>query len=66
MIRPAKDPEQMLRDGEALKRALIAAQREAVLRHRRLGIPVAVWRDGKVFEVPAESIKLPDDPGRQT
>lgn len=61
MIRPAKDPEQILRDGEALKRALIAARRRAVLRHRQLGIPVAIWRDGKVVEVPADSVELPGE-----
>lgn len=41
-----------------------AAVREAVLRHKRLGNPIAVWRDGRVVwlaphEIPAEPEELP-------
>ena len=61
MIRDAKDPERILRDGEALERAIVAAQRRVVLRHRQLGIPIAIWRDGKVVELPAESVELPGE-----
>ena len=61
MIRDAKDPERILRDGAALERAIVAAQRRVVLRHRQLGIPIAIWRDGKVVELPAESVELPGE-----
>ena len=66
MIRPAKDPEQILRDGEALERAIVRAQRRVVLHHRQLGIPLVIWRDGRVVEVSADSVELPGDGGPTT
>jgi hypothetical protein len=46
-------------DRAAMERALRQAVREAVLRHKRLGQPIAVWRDGRVVEIPPEEI--PED-----
>lgn len=65
MIRPSKDPERILRDRDALERAIVTAQRRVVLRHRQMGIPLVIWRDGKVAEVSADSVELPGegDPG---
>jgi hypothetical protein len=37
------------------------AVREAVLMHKRLGNPVADWRDGKVVWVQPEDIVLPEE-----
>ena len=34
------------------------AAREAYARHKALGIPIVIWRDGKVVEVPPEEIKI--------
>jgi hypothetical protein len=48
-----------LRDGDAIDRAIAAAHRHVILRHRQLGIPLVIWKDGKVVEVSAESIELP-------
>jgi hypothetical protein len=36
--------------------ALDQAGREAMWRHKRLGVPVALWQDGQVVEIPAEEI----------
>lgn len=30
--------------------------------HKRIGNPIAVWRDGKVVIVPPEEIEIPPDP----
>ena len=60
------DPRRTLQDSAALARAIVAAQRRVVIRHRQLGIPVAVWRDGKVVEIPAENVELPGDGGPGT
>ncbi len=35
---------------------LARAAQGAVARHRALGIPVVIWRDGKPVEVPAEEL----------
>ena len=48
------------REGWPIDRALVKAVREAVLTHKRLGHPIAAWRDGKVVWIPPEEI--PDPP----
>jgi hypothetical protein len=40
---------------DAMKRAA----RDALLAHKRAGVPIAVWRDGKVVTIPAEEIEIP-------
>lgn len=37
---------------------LAQAGREALARHKALGIPVVIWRDGKVVVVPPEEIEI--------
>lgn len=47
-------------------RAMRKAVREAVLRHKLLGQPIAVSRDGKVVWIPPDEIEVPpadEDPG---
>lgn len=34
------------------------AGREALARHKALGLPVVIWRDGKVVEIPPEEIEI--------
>lgn len=48
-----------LRDGDALDRAIVAAHRRVIPRHRQLNVPLVIWRDGKVVEVSPDSIELP-------
>ena len=40
---------------DAMKRAA----RDALLAHKQAGVPIAVWRDGKVVTIPAEEIEIP-------
>jgi ABC-type proline/glycine betaine transport system ATPase subunit len=47
---------------EALERILQAAVRETLSMHKRLGNPIAIWKDGKVVIVPPEEIVIsPED-----
>jgi len=39
---------------EALRKAVA----EAIAEHRRNGIPIAIWRNGKVVRIPAEQIEV--------
>jgi len=32
-----------------------------IRRHRQLGVPLVIWRDGQVVEVSPESVELPAD-----
>ena len=61
--RPSRDIESALRDGPAIDRAIVAARRRVIQRHRQLGVPLVIWRDGQVVEVPPESVELPGDDG---
>lgn len=36
------------------------AVHEAVLMHKKLGIPIVVWEDGRAVEIPPEKIEVPD------
>lgn len=41
-----------------IEKILKRAVNHALLRHKRLGNPIAVWRDGKVVIVPPEEIVI--------
>jgi hypothetical protein len=39
---------------EALRKAVA----EAIAEHRRNGVPIAIWRNGKVVRIPADQIEV--------
>ena len=49
---------QAFNDTERMKAAIAKSVAEAVRRHKQMGHPVAVWRDGKEVWIPPED--LPD------
>lgn len=57
--RPVRDIQSIIRDGTAIDRAIVAAHRRVIRRHRQLGVPLVIWRDGAVVEVTPESVELP-------
>jgi hypothetical protein len=57
-----KDVRAIMLDGTAIQRALCASWIKTLVRHKRLGNPIVVWRDGKVVWIPAEEIEIPDVP----
>lgn len=38
--------------------ALKAALERVIVEHARQGLPICVWRDGKVVEVPREELRM--------
>ena len=64
--RPSQDIAWIIRDGTAIDRAIVAARRRVIQRHRQLGVPLAIWRDGEVVEVDPESVELPGDTSTTT
>ena len=52
----------LCRDGKEIEKLFQLAVREALIMHKRIGNPIAVWRDGKVVIVPPEEIEIPPDP----
>jgi hypothetical protein len=39
---------------EALRKAVA----EAIAEHRRNGVPIAIWRNGKVVRIPADQVEV--------
>ena len=56
---PPESVEAIFRRGTPIDDALHEAAREALLRHKRGGQPIAVWRDGKVALIAAKDIRIP-------
>lgn len=44
--------------GKSTAAALRESGRDAWRRHKALGLPVVIWRDGKVVVVPPEEIEI--------
>jgi hypothetical protein len=44
-----------IRDGGLIDRAIVAARHRVIRRHRQLGVPLAVWKDGHVVELAPDS-----------
>jgi hypothetical protein len=55
-----RDVRAIMLDGTAIQRALRESSIKALDRHKRLGNPIVVWRDGKVVWIPADEIVIPD------
>ncbi|MEJ2067638.1 MAG: hypothetical protein P8Y09_06770 [Deltaproteobacteria bacterium] len=47
---------------EALKKAVA----EALDEHRRNGVPIAIWRNGKVVRIPADRIEVHESHAKYT
>jgi hypothetical protein len=60
---PRKTVDELLGDWADIDRAMRAGLREARLRHKRLGRPIVVWRDGQVVEIPPEKIDVGETAG---
>lgn len=56
-----KDIAKIFRDGTLIDAALAKAAAESKETHKRLGIPAAACRDGKVVWIPAEELEAPLD-----
>jgi hypothetical protein len=55
----AKDLRSIILETDQVERALQKSAAETITRHKRLGQPIVVWRDGRVVWIPAEEIELP-------
>ena len=53
-----KDISKIFAEGTLIDRALRLAVREALRRHKEAGLPIVVWRRGKVVLVPPEKIPV--------
>lgn len=42
--------------------AIHRGARNALIKHKALGVAIAIWKDGKVVLVPPEEIEIPEKP----
>ena len=56
--------DELFEDGRLIDEALLQAAADARRLHKRLGSPMATWRDGKVVWVQPEDIEV-DEPSPQ-
>jgi hypothetical protein len=47
----------------AVEAAIREATHEAVLAHKRLGLPMATWQDGQVIWIPADQLAVEETNG---
>lgn len=59
--RTDRDIEKLIVESDIPERAMVATQRAVILEHRLRGLPLVLWRDGQVVEVPADSVELPEE-----
>jgi hypothetical protein len=61
MIRePEVDIDAAFMDGTLIDQAMNEAVRQAVELYRRAGVPMAVWRDGRIQDLSADELDLED------
>lgn len=53
---------ELFKDGTAIDAAMRKVARDTARRHRQLGQPLIIWRDGRVCEIPPEEIVIDEDP----
>jgi len=56
------DPIHRTTDIPRIQEALRLSARDAMRLHKRMGNPIAVWRDGQVVWIPPEEIQIDPEP----
>jgi|GEM_PF-848448 len=63
MTRPRDvDIEDAFKRGTPIDEAMNQAARDAVLAHKRAGVPLVVWRDGRVQLVSPDEFEFDEEP----
>ncbi|HVP10202.1 MAG TPA: hypothetical protein VMV94_03340 [Phycisphaerae bacterium] len=55
--KPRKDITAIFREGTLIDRAIAAAARDAIRRHKQAGVPLAYWQNGKTVWVDAADLE---------
>ena len=61
-IDPSPNIDQAFSLGAPIDKALNDAVRDAVCQHRRMGLPLAAWQDGKTVWIRPEELMFEDEP----
>jgi hypothetical protein len=57
-----KSADRMEAENRAIECAMWEAAKEAILLHKRLGLPMVEWHDGQIVWIPADKLDLDDEP----
>ena len=52
-----KDIGKIFAEGTLIDEAMKRSVREAIRQHRLAGVPMVVWRDGRIMHIPAEQLE---------
>ncbi len=55
-LHPEVDIDAICREGTEIDEAVERAGRQARLKHKQMGVPIVIWRDGQIVEIPPEEI----------
>ncbi len=64
-VEPPRDIHRLFEQGTEIDRALSEAARQAREAHKRAGLPMPVWRDGKTVWLAPEEIEAVEPEGRR-
>lgn len=65
-LHPEVDIDEICRDGSEIDEAVERAGRQARLKHKQMGVPIVIWRDGQIVEIPPEEIIVDPPEATQT
>ncbi len=51
-----------LQDNNWVTAAIQRGARQALIKHKALGVSIAIWRDGAVVLIPPDDIEIPEEP----
>lgn len=49
-----------LQDNDFVTAAIRRGVRDALIKHKAMGVAIAVWQDGQVVLIPPEEIEIPE------
>ena len=58
-VEKSEELKSLMLETDLVEHAIHRAVVRAIDRHKRLGQPIVVWREGKVVWIPAEEIEVP-------
>jgi hypothetical protein len=65
-IKGSRTTQERFSDDKVIDRAMRMAVKAALLRHKRAGVSIVVWRSGKVVRIKPNQIKLSRDGRRRS
>ena len=59
-----KDPVEIFAEGTQVDAGIRKSMRDVRILHKRMGVPLVGWKNGKLVKVPPEEIQIDDEPAK--